>query len=54
MRISLNIFDSGSDQSKNVKDWNSSGNVGDGITGLNLLPLEPGGRLKNGRQAWQE
>ena len=48
IRISLNIYDSDSDQLKNVKDWNSNGNVGDGTEGLNLLlPLHSDGRHKN-------
>ena len=33
IRKSLNICASDSDQFKNVKDWNSNGNVGDGIIG---------------------
>ncbi len=49
IRKSLNIYASDSDQSKNVKDWNSNGYVGDGSAGLNLPPLQPGGRQKNGR-----
>ena len=46
---SQNIYDSDSDQLKNVKDWNSNGNVGDGTVDLNLLPLQLGGRHKNGK-----
>ena len=50
IRISLNMYDSDSDQSKNVKEWNRNGNVGDGTIGLKLLPpLQPGGRHKNGK-----
>ena len=30
IRKSLNIYDPDSDQSKNVKDWSSNGDVGDG------------------------
>ena len=42
IRISLNNYDSDSDQLKNVKGWNSNGNVGDGTIGLKLLPpLQP-------------
>ena len=48
IRVSQNIGDSDNDQLKNVKDWHSNGNVGDGTIGRNLLlTLQPGGRHKN-------
>ena len=49
IRIFLNIRDADSDHLKNVKDWNSNRDVGDGTIGLNLLPLQTRGRHKNGK-----
>ena len=48
--MSLNSYHSDSDQFKNVKGWNSNGNVEDGSGSFNLLPpLQPGGRHESGK-----